>query len=87
MNKDLENLLDNLEPYIDKKCLEIKNKRRKRITYLFITIIIICTPSICFLLNIKLIYCVLLLIIIGSVRLFVKLPDLLKIDVKENCYE
>ena len=30
MNKDLENLLNSLEPEVDKKCFELKQKQKER---------------------------------------------------------
>lgn len=90
MNKNIEILLSKLEPEIDSKCKEIKLKRIKKVKdIIFIISLILLTilPSILYLLNISLIYYISLIIIISSLRLFIKLPDILKKDLKGVCYE
>lgn len=90
MNKNIEKLLSNLQPEIDSKCREIKlkkaNKRKSILSFISLLLLTI-TPSILYLFNINLIYFVLLIILITSLRLFIKLPDILKKDLKGVCYE
>ncbi len=87
MNKDVEQLLSLLEPEIDKKCLELKRKRKKEIHYIILLCSILILPSIFFILNISIIYFILMIVIISGLKLFIKLPDILKLDLKGVCYE
>lgn len=87
---DVNVLLKKLEPAIDKKCNMIKTKKReklKMIYYIVLTITLVILPSILNLLSINLVYYVVSLILIGTLKLFSKLPDILSNDNKGECYE
>lgn len=90
MNKKINKLLQELEPEIDKKCLEIKTRQKERKQNIFFTIlmlIFLLIPSILFILNISLIYFIMIVLLILIVRLFIKLPNILKEDWKGVQYE
>ena len=90
MNNDLDKLLTNLEPIIDNKCIEIKkNKEQKKqnIILILLCLSFITIPSVLILLNISIIYFIVGIILIILIRLFIKLPDILKKNLEVNCYE
>lgn len=90
MNSNVEKLLKNLSPVIDEKCLEIKeNKKQKRqnIILIILCFAFITIPSILLLFNISIMYFIIGIIIIFSLRLFIKLPDILKKNLEVICYE
>lgn len=86
---DTEILLKKLEPYIDNKCNIIKQRKKeklKTIYYIFLTIVLVTLPSILNLFNINLFYYIVSVILLGTLKLFRKLPDILS-DNKGACYE
>lgn len=90
MNKDLDKLLNNLSPVIEKKCIEINNKKEKRRQSILMIILCLCfitVPSILLLLNINIIYFIIVILIISLLNLFIKLPDILKKDLEVTHYE
>lgn len=90
MNKDLDELLDNLKPEINKKCFEIKQRRKQRmqsIKLVILCLLFMIVPNIFLMFNIKIIYIVVIALIFGLLKLFVKLPDILKRCLEANCYE
>ena len=89
MNKEVNKLLKNLEPEIDKKCIEIKDKKRmkhQQILYILLLSLFITIPSLLILFNINMTYFVISILVL-LLLIFIKLPDLLKYDVKGACYE
>ncbi len=90
MDKDLQNLLCNLETDIDKKCFEIKQKRReKKLQRLFIiiSILLLIIPSMLILLNINIWGIIFSAIVIISIIVIAMLPIALKEEVRGECYE
>ena len=90
MNKEVNKLLKNLEPEIDKKCIEIKDKKRmkhQQILYILLLSLFITIPSLSILFNINMTYFVISILVLLLLIMFIKLPDLLKYDVKGACYE
>ncbi len=90
MDKNLENLLSNLEPNIDKKCFELKQKRKeKRLQKLFIiaSILLLIIPSTLILLNINIWGFIIGAIGIISVLTIAMLPIALKEEPRGECYE
>lgn len=90
MNSELNKLLHNLEPEIDKKCLEIKINRKNRIQNILFVILSICfisIPSILLLLNISLIYFFIAVGIIFFIKFILGLPDILSEKLEGKLYE
>ncbi|WP_303195818.1 hypothetical protein [Thomasclavelia spiroformis] len=90
MNKEISELLKNLEPEIDKKCIEIKETKKikhKQILYILLLILVVTTPSLLIIFNINVTYFIIGILVLILLVIFIKLPDLLKSDVKEVCYE
>lgn len=90
MDKNLENLLSNLEPNIDKKCFELKQKRKeKRLQKLFIiaSILLLIIPSTLILLNINIGGFIIGAIGIISVLTIAMLPIALNEEPRGECYE
>lgn len=90
MTKDIDELLNKLEPVIDNKCTEIKNKKiqkKENILMTLLCLLFLTIPIILLILNISIIYFIFLTLIIILLRLFIKLPDILNKDLKGACYE
>lgn len=90
MNKDADILLCTLKPEIDKKCAEIKEKRAEKkhnIIFLILLSAFLLIPSILIFAGISLWYFAAGAGLAAIVTSFVKLPDILKGDGKEVCYE
>ena len=90
MNKEISELLKNLEPEIDKKCIEIKETKKikhKQILYILLLILFVTTPSLLIIFNVNVTYFIIGILVLVLLVMFIKLPDLLKSDVKEVCYE
>ena len=88
MSNDLDKLLNDLEPVINKKCMEVKKiKKQKKQNWIMIILclLFVVTPSVLLLFNISIIYFIVGIIIIFLFKFFIKLPDILKMEV--NCYE
>lgn len=90
MNKDINKLLEKLEPEIDKKCTEIsekKSNKKKQIMYILLLVIFITVPSLLIIFNISITYFIVGIILIFLLIVFMKLPDLLNSNIKGVCYE
>lgn len=87
MNNDLDKLLTNLEPIIDNKCIEIKKNKKQNIILILLCLSFITIPSVLILFNISIIYFIVGIILIILIRLFIKLPDILKKNLEVICYE
>lgn len=90
MTKDIDELLNKLEPIIDNKCDEIKSKKiqkKENILMTLLCLLFLTIPIILLILNISIVYFIFLILIIISLRLFIKLPDILNKDLKGACYE
>lgn len=87
MNKEINELLDKLEPEIDKKCMDIKKMKKNQILYSGLLFLFITIPIFLILFNINIIYFIIGIIIITLLIIFIKLPNLLNNDVGGVCYE
>lgn len=90
MNKDVDKLLKKLEPEIDKKCVEIKEKKsnkKKQVIYALLLVMFIILPSLLIIFNINITYFVVGSILVSLLIIFMKLPDLLNSNIKGACYE
>lgn len=87
MNKELNELLNNVETVIDKKCLEIKKEKRKKRTIIFMILGYILIPSVLYLLNVSFLYFIIGVFVFISLKMFCKLPDILKKNLEVKCYE
>lgn len=90
MSKGVNKLLKNLEPEIDKKCMEIKEKKmlkHQQILYIILLILFITIPCFLIIFNINMTYFIISIIIIFLLITFVRLPNLLRTDVKGVDYE
>lgn len=90
MNKDVNKLLERLEPEIDKKCAEIKEEKankKKQVFYILLLVMFITLPSLLILFNLNITYFIIAIIIILLLTIFIKLPDLLSSNLKGVCYE
>lgn len=90
MDKNLQNVLSNLEPEIDKKCFELKQKtREKRMQKLFILAIVLLLflPSTLIILNINLWGFIVGGIAVITLAILIMLPIALKENARGECYE
>lgn len=90
MDKNLQNVLSNLEPEIDKKCFELKQKtREKRMQKLFILAIVLLLflPSTLIILNINLWGFIVGGIAVITFAILIMLPIALKENARGECYE
>lgn len=90
MDKNLEDLLSNLEPDIDKKCFELKQKsREKKMQKVFIIaiVLLLITPSTLIMLNINIWLFIIYGISFIALATIVMLPVALKEDSRGECYE
>ncbi len=90
MDKNLQNVLSNLEPEIDKKCFELKQKtREKRMQKLFILAIalLLFLPSTLIILNINLWGFIVGGIAVIALAILIMLPIALKENARGECYE
>lgn len=86
MDKNLEKLLYNLEPEIDKKCLEIKQKRHEeKMQRLFILAILLflTLPSLFVILNINIWVFIIETVVFVSLALIIMMP----FEIRGECYE
>lgn len=90
MDKNLQNVLSNLEPEIDKKCFELKQKRReKRMQKVFILAIVLLLfmPSALIMLNINIWAFIVGAIGMIALSILIMLPIALKENARGECYE
>ena len=90
MDKNLQNVLSNLEPEIDKKCFELKQKRRERkMQKLFILAIVLLLfmPSTLIMLNINIWGFIVGGIAVIALAILIMLPIALKENARGECYE
>lgn len=89
MDKNLEKLLCNLEPEINKKCFEIQEKKReKRIQRVFIlvSILLLTIPSFLIMLGISMFSMFIGIVCFILIALVVMLPFVIK-EERGVCYE
>ena len=90
MDKNLQNVLSNLEPEIDKKCLELKQKARERKmqkVFILAIVLLLFMPSALIMLNINI-----WAFIVGAIgmiahSILIMLPIALKENARGECYE
>lgn len=90
MDKNLQTVLSNLEPEIDKKCFELKQKtREKRMQKLFILAIVLLLfmPSTLIMLNINIWVFIVGAISVIALAILIMLPIALKENARGECYE
>ena len=90
MDKNLQIVLSNLEPEIDKKCFELKQKtREKRMQKLFILAIVLLLfmPSTLIMLNINIWAFIVGAIGMIALSILIMLPIALKENARGECYE
>lgn len=90
MDKNLQTVLSNLEPEIDKKCFELKQKtREKRMQKLFILAIVLLLfmPSTLIMLNINIWVFIVGAISVIALAILIMLPIALKGNARGECYE
>lgn len=90
MDKNLQIVLSNLEPEIDKKCFELKQKtREKRMQKLFILAIVLLLfmPSTLIILNINVWGFIVGGIGVIALAILIMLPIALKENARGECYE
>ena len=90
MDKNLQDVLSNLEPEIDKKCFELKQKTRERkMQKLFILAIVLLLfmPSTLIMLNINIWAFIVGGIAVIALAILIMLPIALKESARGECYE
>lgn len=90
MDKNLQNVLSNLEPEIDKKCFELKQKtRERRMQKLFILAIVLLLfiPSTLIMLDVNIWGFIVGTIGLIALAILIMLPIALKENTRGECYE
>ena len=90
MNKNLQNVLSNLEPEIDKKCFELKQKRReRRMQKIFIlaVVLLLFIPSTLIMLDVNIWAFIIGAIGLMALAILIMLPIALKENARGECYE
>ena len=90
MDKNLQNVLSNLEPEIDKKCFELKQKtRERRMQKLFILAIVLLLfiPSTLIMLDVNIWGFIVGGIAVIALAILIMLPIALKENARGECYE
>lgn len=85
MNKDINKLLEKLEPEIDKKCAEIRKKKsinKNQVVYILLLIMFITIPSLLIIFNVNVTYFAIGIILFSLLTIFMKLPELLNSNIK-----
>ena len=90
MDKNLQNVLSNLEPEIDKKCFELKQTRKeRRMQKIFILAIVLLLfiPSTLIMLDVNIWAFIIGAIGLIALAIFIMLPIALKENARGECYE
>ena len=90
MDKNLQNVLSNLEPEIDKKCFELKQKRRERRmqkVFILAVVLLLFIPSILIMLDVNIWAFIIGAIGLIALAIFIMLPIALKENARGECYE
>ena len=90
MDKNLQNVLSNLEPEIDKKCFELKQKRReRRMQKIFIlaVVLLLFIPSTLIMLDVNIWAFIIGAISLMALAILIMLPIALKENARGECYE
>ena len=89
MDKNLEKLLCNLEPEINKKCFEIKEKKREKTMqklFILVSILLLTIPSLLIIVGISIFSMLIGIVCFMLIALVVMLPLAIK-DERGKCYE
>ena len=90
MDKNLQNVLSNLEPEIDKKCFELKQKRRERRMqklFIFAIVLLLFIPSTLIMLDVNIWGFIVGAIGLMALAILIMLPIALKENARGECYE
>lgn len=90
MVRDVDNLLNVLQPTIDEKCMELKRKRKEKIQqriFIIISVMLLIVPSLLVFIGVNLINFLIIASIVISVIIFISLPFIIKIENRGVCYE
>ncbi len=90
MDKNLQNVLSNLEPEIDKKCFELKQTRKeRRMQKIFILAIVLLLfiPSTLIMLDVNIWAFIVGAIGLMALAILIMLPIALKENARGECYE
>ena len=90
MDKNLQNVLSNLEPEIDKKCFELKQKRRERRMqklFIFAIVLLLFIPSTLIMLDVNIWGFIVGAIALIALAVLIMLPIALKENARGECYE
>lgn len=90
MDKNLQNVLSNLEPEIDKKCFELKQTRKeRRMQKIFILAIVLLLfiPSTLIMLDVNIWAFIIGAIGLMALAILIMLPIALKENARGECYE
>lgn len=89
MDKNLEKLLCNLEPEINKKCFEIKEKKREKMMqrlFILASILLLIIPSLLIIIGISILSMLIGIVSFTQITLVVMLPLAIK-EERGVCYE
>lgn len=90
MDKKLQRVLLNLEPTIDKKCFELKQKEREKYMqriFVLVVVLLLFIPSTLIMLNVNVWGFALGVISVISLAILIMLPITLKGNARGECYE
>ena len=90
MDKNLQNVLSNLEPEIDKKCFELKQKRRERRMqklFIFAIVLLLFIPSTLIMLDVNIWGFIVGAIGLIALAILIMLPIVLKENTRGEFYE
>ena len=90
MDKNLQNVLSNLEPEIDKKCFELKQKRKERRMqklFIFAIVLLLFIPSTLIMLDVNIWGFIVGAIGLIALAILIMLPIALKENARGECYE
>ena len=90
MDKNLQNVLSNLEPAIDEKCFELKKKTRERKMqklFIFAIVLLLFIPSTLIMLDVNILGFIVGAIGLIALAVLIMLPIALKENARGECYE
>ena len=90
MDKNLQTVLSNLEPSIDKKCFELKQKTRERRMqklFIFAIVLLLFIPSTLIMLDVNIWEFIVGAIGLIALAVLIMLPIALKENARGECYE
>ena len=90
MDKNLQTVLSNLEPAIEEKCFELKQKTRERRMqklFIFAIVLLLFIPSTLIMLNVNIWGFIVGAIGLIALAILIMLPIALKENTRGECYE